>query len=63
MFEGEIIFYNGFNLGVDIIIFVVTAWIFSRIYYREGYRNGLGDGYDKALTDVDSGIFSSKEAD
>lgn len=63
MFEGEIIFYNGFNLGVDIIIFVVTAWIFSRIYYREGYRDGLGDGYDKALTDVDSGIFSSKEAD
>jgi hypothetical protein len=56
MFEDEIIFYNGFNLGVDILIFVTTAWIFSRIYYRYGYQDGKGDGYSQATIDIDDGI-------
>jgi hypothetical protein len=56
MFEGEIIFYNGFNLLVDVIIFVVTAWIFSRIYWRNGYHDGLSEGYGQATMDIDEGI-------
>ena len=56
MFEGEIIFYNGFNLAVDILVFIVTAWVFSRIYYRYGYQDGKGDGYGQATIDIDDGI-------
>ena len=56
MFEGEIIFYNGFNLMVDVLVFIVTAWAFSRIYYRYGYQDGKGDGYGQATIDIDDGI-------
>jgi hypothetical protein len=44
MFEGEIIFYNGFNLGVDILIFTVTAYFWYRFGKRDGYIQGYGEG-------------------
>ena len=56
MFEGEIIFYNGFNLLVDLILCGITAWIVSRISWRNGYTDGLGDGYGRATMDIDDGI-------
>ena len=43
----EIIFYNGFNLLVDFILIVVTAFISCRIAYRQGWITGYGEGeYD-----------------
>mgnify|MGYP003348011852 FL=1 len=41
------IFYNGFNLMVDIIV-GWSAWFFTYRFYRYDYYKG----YDKALSDV-----------
>ena len=41
------IFYNGFNLLVDIIV-GWSAWFFTYRFYRYDYYKG----YDKALSDV-----------
>lgn len=38
-------FYNGFNLLVDICIAIVVGYMF----YKDGYRNGYDDGYEHAV--------------
>ena len=38
----ETIFYNGFNLLVDLIIFSLTAFFF----YRSGIRRGFYEGME-----------------
>lgn len=43
MFEGEIIFYNGFNLLVDIII----GFIVFSVAYRWGKSDGYNDGFNE----------------
>jgi heme/copper-type cytochrome/quinol oxidase subunit 2 len=35
----EIIFYNGFNLLIDIVLIVVVALVFHGIGYRKAKRN------------------------
>lgn len=41
MFDGEIIFYNGFNLLVDIIV-ACTVWFFTkRIISKNAYFQGM----------------------
>jgi hypothetical protein len=45
----EIIFYNGFNLLVDIIIGGAVFFFTSRAYWFKGYSEGYEDsqkGYD-----------------
>lgn len=39
-----IIFYNGFNLGVDILIFILAGLFFYRAGKRDGYIQGYGEG-------------------
>lgn len=52
MFEGEIIFYNGFNLLVDIII----ATIAFTVAYRWGKSDGYVDGYKQGESDYEDWI-------
>lgn len=42
--SGNIIFYNGFNLLVDIIIFAIAGLIFYREGVKSGYLRGYGEG-------------------
>ena len=37
----EIIFYNGFNLLVDIVIFSITAFFFYRAGNHKGFFEGM----------------------
>ena len=39
------IFYNGFNLMVDMVLVSITAIIF----YKQGWINGYGAGEDDSL--------------
>lgn len=56
MFEGEIIFYNGFNLLVDILV-GVTVWFFTR---RSADANGYGEGVYDVLSALDAGELQSE---
>lgn len=38
-------FYNGFNLFVDICLCSVVGYLF----YKDGYRAGYNDGYEHAV--------------
>jgi hypothetical protein len=38
-------FYNGFNLFIDICIAVVVGYLF----YKDGYRAGYDQGYEHAV--------------
>lgn len=44
----EIIFYNGFNLLVDIIIAGAVFFFTSRAYWSKGYGEGYADCEDHA---------------
>lgn len=44
----EIIFYNGFNLLVDIIIAGAVFFFTSRYYWAKGYGEGYEDSQDYA---------------
>ena len=44
----EIIFYNGFNLLVDIIIGGAVFFFTSRYYWAKGYGEGYEDSQDQA---------------
>lgn len=60
MFEGEIIFYNGFNLLVDIII-GFTVWFFTKRAVTD-YQNHLG--FVQALEAIDEGsVFKDHDGD
>lgn len=37
-------FYNGFNLLIDIMLCAVTALIFYRAGFRDGWIRGYGEG-------------------
>ena len=37
------IFYNGFNLGVDLFLIAATAFIVYRNAWWDGYRAGIKD--------------------
>lgn len=37
----EIIFYNGFNLLVDIVVFSLTAFFFYRAGNHKGFFEGM----------------------
>lgn len=51
MFEGEIIFYNGFNLLVDIVV-GFTVWFFtSRVVRSTAHSKGIID----TLEGIDAG--------
>jgi hypothetical protein len=55
MLEGEIIFYNGFNLLVDIIVAIVAGFIFYRMGDNKGFEEGVDEGVNIALTAVEEG--------
>lgn len=55
--EGEIIFYNGFNLLVDLIIAGAVLYFTRRFMYRAGWHDGYGDG----LSDVQDGLVYLEE--
>jgi hypothetical protein len=42
----EIIFYNGFNLLVDIVIGGAVFYFTSRFYWSKGYGEGYSDCAD-----------------
>lgn len=42
----EIIFYNGFNLMVDLIVAGITGFIFYKIGFNTGYDTGANDVLD-----------------
>ena len=44
----EIIFYNGFNLLVDIIIGGIVFFLTARFYWSKGYSEGYADCTDHA---------------
>ena len=44
--NGEIIFYNGFNLLVDIIIGGIVFFFTARAYWAKGYSEGYADCTD-----------------
>jgi hypothetical protein len=44
--RNEIIFYNGFNLLVDIIIAGAVFFLASRYYWSKGYGEGYSDCAD-----------------
>lgn len=46
--RNEIIFYNGFNLLVDIIIAGTVFYFVSRAYWAKGYGEGYADCTDHA---------------
>ena len=46
--RNEIIFYNGFNLLVDIIIAGAVFYFVSRHYWAKGYGEGYADCADHA---------------
>jgi hypothetical protein len=37
----ETIFYNGFNLLIDSIIFISSGAIFYHLAYRQGYNDAM----------------------
>jgi hypothetical protein len=45
-------FYNGFNLAIDILL-VVTVWFFS---YRSGKISGFVEGYSAGEVDANDYI-------
>ena len=57
--EGEIIFYNGFNLLVDLIIAGAVFYFTRRFMYRDGWH----DGYSDVLCDVQDGLVYLEERD
>jgi hypothetical protein len=57
--EGEIIFYNGFNLLVDLIIAGAVFYFTRRFMYRAGWHDGYSDG----LSDVQDGLVYLEERD
>ena len=62
MFEGEIIFYNGFNLFVDIVVGFVV-WAFTRKiiedhYYSEGIIHTLEAIDDGSITQDQDGYWN-----
>lgn len=44
----EIIFYNGFNLLVDLIIGGIVFFFTARFYWSKGYGEGYADYQDYA---------------
>lgn len=60
MFEGEIIFYNGFNLLVDIIIAGVAGLFFYRMGHGNGYLDGIQRGSDLTLDAIDNGVLTKE---
>jgi hypothetical protein len=44
----ETIFYNGFNLLVDIVIAGIVFYFVSRAYWAQGYSAGYADCEDHA---------------
>lgn len=42
----EIIFYNGFNLLVDIVLSLTVGFFAYRAGIRTGYLNGYGEGQE-----------------
>lgn len=56
---GEIIFYNGFNLLVDIIVGTVV-FLLTRRYFR---TNSFIEGFDKALDNIDKGVLFKQECE
>ena len=44
----ETIFYNGFNLLVDIVIAGIVFYFVSRAYWAKGYSEGYADCEDHA---------------
>ena len=57
--EGEIIFYNGFNLLVDLIIAGAVFYFTRRFMYQAGWHDGYSDG----LSDVKDGLVYLEERD
>lgn len=55
MLEGEIIFYNGFNLLVDIIVAIVAGFIFYRVGDNKGFEEGVDEGVNMTLKAIDEG--------
>ncbi len=55
----EIIFYNGFNLLVDIIVGLLVFYFTRRYYSIESFFQG----YDKALEHIDRGVMYKQECD
>lgn len=55
MLEGEIIFYNGFNLLVDIIVAIIAGFIFYRIGDSRGFEEGVDEGVNMTLKAVEEG--------
>lgn len=53
MFEGEIMFYNGFNLLVDIILILIAGFIGYYLAEGDAYTQGIEDGYNDALRDIE----------
>ena len=41
------IFYNGFNLLIDIVL----TGVVGSIYYRMGWKRGFGEGYSQSIED------------
>jgi len=60
MFEGEIIFYNGFNLLVDIIVACIAGFIFYRMGNTNGYIDGIERGSDLTLDAIDNGVLTKQ---
>lgn len=50
--QGEIIFYNGFNLLVDILV-GLTVWFFC---YRH-WRDQAAIGYENCMSDISDGAY------
>ena len=50
----EIIFYNGFNLLVDIILCGIVFFFTARYYWTKGY----GEGYEDCADQVDRTYFN-----
>ena len=57
MLEGEIIFYNGFNLLVDIVIGLVV-WVFTRKIIKDHYYS---KGIIDTLEAVDDGSITQDQ--
>ena len=39
----EIMFYNGFNLLIDLILIAGTAFVTYRLAWWDGYKRGIKD--------------------
>ena len=61
--RNEIIFYNGFNLLVDIIIAGIVFFFVSRHYWAKGYGEGYSDCADHAERAGDYYYDQARESD